>query len=113
MTSTNIRTKVISSREKQASYYNQIAKPLQDLKAGNVVQLKLPGQNYWSKVSVRIKQHPDPIWLSVMDIHTYQRNHKDLRSTSDLKPETQDIDVPLTADSTSRTLVTSIVDIME
>ena len=104
---------MISSREKQASYYNQIAKPLQDLKAGNVIRLKLPGQNYWSKGSVRIKQHTDPMWLSVMDIHTYQRNHKDLRSTFELKPENQDIDVPLTTDSTSGTLVTSTVDIME
>ena len=35
--STNVRTKLISSRAKQASYYNRLAKPLLDLKAGDVV----------------------------------------------------------------------------
>ena len=45
--------------------------------------------------------------------HTYRRNCKDLRSTSELKPENQDIDVALTTDSTTDTPVTSTVDIME
>ena len=45
--------------------------------------------------------------------HTHPCNHKDLRSTSELKPENQDIDVALTTDSTSGTPVTSTVDIME
>ena len=45
--------------------------------------------------------------------HTHRRNHKDLRSTFELKPENQDIGVPLTTDSTSCTPVTLTVDIME
>ena len=47
--------------------------------------------------------------------HTHRHNHiyKDLRSTFELKPENQDIDVPLTTDSTNWTPVTLAMDIME
>ena len=62
VTSTNVRTKLISSRAKQASYYNRSAKPLQDLQAGDVVRLmSYQVRTTGPKVSVRIKQHPDPV----------------------------------------------------
>ena len=88
-----------------------MAKPLQDLQAGDVVRLKLPG-NYWSKGVCKNQTAPRS-YVIECNGHTYRRNRKDLRSTSELKPENQDIDVALTTDSTTGTPVTSTVDIME
>ena len=57
----------------------------------------------------RGKQHPDPLWLNVMDIRT-GATARIFRSTSEIKPENQSMDVPLTTDSTSGTQVRSALD---
>ena len=43
------KDKLISAQDKQASYYNKISRPLPEIQPGDVVRLKLPGENTWSK----------------------------------------------------------------
>ena len=48
-TPSDATTKLIPSRDKQTSYYNQVAKALPQIVPEEVIRMKLPGQDYWSK----------------------------------------------------------------
>ena len=48
-THADVKTKLMSSRDKQSSYYNQMSKPLAAIQPGEVVRMKLPGLDTWSK----------------------------------------------------------------
>ena len=46
-----VKDKLMSAQDRQASYYNKISRPLPEIQPGDVVRLKLPGENIWSKAA--------------------------------------------------------------
>lgn len=54
----NVVTKPATARSQQASYYNKLSKSLPEIQPGEVVQMKLPGDNTWSQALCKDKVAP-------------------------------------------------------
>jgi len=85
-TPANVKTKLQSSQDKQASYYNRVSKSLPELLPGDVVRMKLPGQTEWSKAVCKYQGAPRS-YVVECNGHMCRRNHKDLRPTAELESE--------------------------
>lgn len=75
-----VKDKLLSAQDKQASYYNKISQPLPDIQPGDVVRLKLPGENIWSKALCTSQVAPRSYTVECKG-RTYRCNRKDLRCT--------------------------------
>ena len=54
----NVVTKLATTRSQQASYYNKLSKSLPKIQPGEVVRMKLPGDNTWSQAVCKDKVAP-------------------------------------------------------
>ena len=93
----SVKDKLISVQDRQASYYNKVSRPLPEIQPGDVVRLKLPGENVWSKV-LCTSQVALRSYTVEFKGRTYRRNRKDLRctlETPDPAPEcNSDLNIP-------------------
>ena len=83
-TPVNIKTTIISHKDRQASYYNQVSKTLPELHPGDVVRMRLPGQNTWSKAICKDQAAPRSYTVECNG-QVYHRNRKDLSQDRKLK----------------------------
>ncbi|PFX11494.1 hypothetical protein AWC38_SpisGene24749, partial [Stylophora pistillata] len=65
---------------KQAKHFDQHAKQLSELKSGDIVRMKMPGETKWSKAVVSSKVASRSYKVEVNG-RFYRRNRKQLRST--------------------------------
>ena len=69
-------------RVKQAKHFDQHTKQLSELKSGDIVRMKLPGETQWSQAVVSSKIAPRSYKVEVNG-RFYRRNRKQLRSTKE------------------------------
>ena len=69
-------------RVKQAKHFDQHTKQLSELKSGDIVRMKLPGETQWSQAVVSSKIAPRSYKVEVNG-RFYTRNRKQLRSTKE------------------------------
>ena len=74
-------------RVKQAKHFDQHAKQLSELKSGDIVRMKMPGETKWSKAVVSSKVASRSYKVEVNG-RFYRRNRKQLRSTMEPLQET-------------------------
>ena len=85
-----VKDKLMSAQDRQASYYNKISRPLPEIQPGDVVRLKLPGENIWTKAMCASQVAPRSYTVECKG-RTYRRNRRDLRSTRETTdPTTED-----------------------
>ena len=92
-----VKDKLMSAQDRQASYYNEISRPLPEIQPGDVVHLKLPGENIWSKALCTSQVAPRSYTVECKG-RTYRRNRKDLQSTLETRDPTTggntDLNIP-------------------
>ena len=76
----NVVTKLATARSQQASYYNKLSKSLPEIQPGEVVQMKLPGDNTWSQALCKEKVVPRSYEVECNG-QTYHQNQKHPRVT--------------------------------
>ena len=92
--------KIAASQAKQAKYYNQTAKPLEELQSGQSVRVKLPGDDEWLLGTCKQEVGPGSYLVKCRG-KTYRHNRQHLRTTPEKKSTNTHWEPDTEADDTS------------
>ena len=86
-----INEKITASKRKQAHYYNRSARSLPDLKAGDHVRIKPPGEDHWVEAKCVAKAKEPRSYVVECRGRKYRRNRRQIRATAEkFGPELHD-----------------------
>ena len=78
---TGVNEKLKQSKARQAELYNRSARPLPELKEGEIVRMKPPGEDMWTKARCIAKAKQPRSYIVECRGRRYRRNRRQLRST--------------------------------
>jgi hypothetical protein len=84
----NVKQRIESSRAKQKQYFDEGSKELPDLKVGDTVRMRLPGQKTWSK-GIVVKKAGVRSFVVRVNGKNYRRNRRQIILTPELPDEEQ------------------------
>jgi hypothetical protein len=84
----NVKQRIESSRAKQKQYFDEGSKELPELKVGDTVRMRLPGQKTWSKGTV-VKKAGVRSFVVRVNGKNYRRNRRQIILTPELPDEEQ------------------------
>lgn len=84
----DVQNQIVQSKVKQKAYYDRGSKPLKDLKCGDVVRMRLPGQKKWTKGEILRKRGGRSYDVSIHG-DVYRRNRRQLIATQEEIPQEQ------------------------
>ena len=87
--------KMLGTKQRQQFYYNKHAKPLEQIRVGDAVRMRLPGEKTWSPGTCTANAGPRSFRVQVGET-VYRRNRRQILKTGET-PEAvlpEDIDAP-------------------
>jgi hypothetical protein len=84
----NVKQRIESSRAKQKQYFDEGSKELPELKVGDTVRMRLPGQKTWSRGTV-VKKAGVRSFVVRVNGKNYRRNRRQVIPTPELPDEEQ------------------------
>jgi hypothetical protein len=87
----DVQGKINRSRAKQKKFFDRGSRQLDELKVGDAVRMRLPGEKTWSKGAV-VKQPGDRSYIVRVNGRSYRRNRRQLILTPELSDDNVQIE---------------------